>query len=86
MKEVKQLSRNRYRSEDETIEILIRPDGRKVNDRSFSGSWEFSSKHGDMMPTKSTISIVVNGETKARDVFEEDVVSELFRLGYKVTR
>lgn len=86
MKEIKQVSRNHYRSEDDSIEIFIKDDGRKVNDKTFSGSWAFSSKHGDMMPHKNVYSIVVNGEYRVREVFEESINEELRKLGYKVVR
>ena len=86
MTKIKQMSLTHYLSDDETTEIYVRSSGRAVNHRSFSGSWQFSPKHGDMMPHKETFSIVVNGDYRVRDLFEEDIADGLRRLGFEVVR
>jgi hypothetical protein len=86
MIQLKQISRGHFRSEDPAVEVFIRSSGQKINNKNASGNWKFSSKHCDMMPHQEIFTIIINGELRARDIFEDDIPSSLRNLGYQISR
>lgn len=69
-------------ADDVTIEI--KNTGDAPNLRNFSGSWKFSSSHGDMLPHKPLFSVYKNQQLLFSDLHEEDIYQRLLAEGFKL--